>query len=171
MESLRPAMPRVLNGFLAVTVALFASVAAAQYPSKPVRLLVPIPPGGGPDLVGRLIAARLSETLGEPVVVENRVGANGVVAGEAVARAAPDGYTLLVGMDSLVAINPHLYERMPFDPVSDLVPVASLVSNGFFLVVNPQLPVHNLAEFIEYARSERTRRSSTPRAATAASTT
>ncbi len=152
MGSLRPAMLRVLKGFVALAVALFASVAAGQYPSRPVRLLVPIPPGGGPDLVGRLIAARLSETLGQPVVVENRVGGNGVVAGEAVAKAAPDGYTLLVGMDSLVAINPHLYERMPFDPLSDLVPVASLVSNGFFLVVNPQLPVHDLAEFIEYAK-------------------
>src|SRR5436853_5052319 len=152
MGLLRPGMLRVLNGFLAVGVALFASVAAAQYPSKPIRLLVPIPPGGGPDLVGRLIAARLSETLGQPVVVENRVGGNGVVAGEAVVRAAPDGYTLLVGMDSLVAINPHLYERMPFDPVSDLVPVASLVPNGFFLVVNPQVPAQNLAEFIEYAK-------------------
>src|SRR5216683_6892761 len=152
MGSPRPGMLRVLKGFLALTVALFASVAAGQYPSRPVRLLVPIPPGGGPDLVGRLIAARLSETLGQPVVVENRVGGNGVVAGEAVAKAAPDGYTLLVGMDSLVAINPHLYERMPFDPLSDLVPVASLVSNGFFLVVNPQLPVHDLAEFIEYAK-------------------
>src|SRR5256886_10125359 len=114
--------------------------------------ILPIPPGGGPDLVGRLIAARLSETLGQPVVVENRVGGNGVVAGEGVAKAAPDGYPLLVGMDSLPAITPHLYERMPFDPLSDLAPVASLVSNGFFLVVNPQLPVHNLAEFIEYAK-------------------
>jgi tripartite-type tricarboxylate transporter receptor subunit TctC len=145
-------MPRVLRGFLAVSVALFASVAAGQYPSKPVRLLVPIPPGGGPDLVGRLIAARLSETLGQPVVVENRVGGNGMVAGEAVAKATPDGHTLLVGMDSLIAINPHLYERMPFDPLTDLAPVSSLVSNGFFLVVNPQLPVHGLAEFIEYAK-------------------
>src|SRR5216683_2598974 len=152
MGSLRPGMLRVLKGFVALAVALFASVAAGQYPSRPVRLLVPIPPGGGPDLVGRLIAARLSETLGQPVVVENRVGGNGNLAGEAVAKAAPDGYTLLVGMDSLVAINPHLYERMPFDPLSDLVPVASLVSNGFFLVVNPQLPVHDLAEFIEYAK-------------------
>src|SRR6266513_2759733 len=80
MGLLRPGMLRVLNGFLAVSVALFASVAAAQYPSKPIRLLVPIPPGGGPDLVGRLIAARLSETLGQPVVVENRVGGNGEVA-------------------------------------------------------------------------------------------
>src|SRR3989475_2785460 len=152
MGSPRPGMLRVLRGFLAVSVALFASVAAGQYPSKPVRLLVPIPPGGGPDLVGRLIAARLTETLGQPVVVENRVGGNGMVAGEAVAKAAPDGYTLLVGMDSLLAINPHLYARMPFDPLSDLAPVTSLVSNGFFLVVNPQLPVHSLAEFIEYAK-------------------
>src|SRR5437867_2468812 len=152
MGSLRPAMLRVLKGFPALAVALLASGAAAQYPSKPVRLLVPIPPGGGPDLVGRLIAARLTDTLGQPVVVENRVGGNGVVAGEAVAKAAPDGYTLLVGMDSLLAINPHLYERMPFDPLSDLAPVASLVSNGFFLVVNPQVPAQNLAEFIEYAK-------------------
>src|SRR5437016_14338875 len=150
--SVRPAMLRVSKGVPALAVALLASVAAAQYPSKPVRLLVPIPPGGGPDLVGRLIAGRLSETLGQPVVVENRVGGNGVVAGEAVAKATPDGYTLLVGMDSLLAINPHLSERIPFDPLSDLAPVASLVSNGFFLVVNPQLPVHNLAEFIEYAK-------------------
>jgi len=152
MGSPRPGMLRVLRGFLAVSVALFASVAAGQYPSKPVRLLVPIPPGGGPDLVGRLIAARLSETLGQPVVVENRVGGNGMVAGEVVAKATPDGHTLLVGMDSLIAINPHLYERMPFDPLTDLAPVSSLVSNGFFLVVNPQLPVHGLAEFIEYAK-------------------
>ena len=115
-------------------------------------MIVPIPPGGGPDIVARLIAARLGEALGQPFVVENRVGGNGAVAGEQVARAAPDGYTLLVGMDSLVAINPHLYANMPFDPLTDLLPVASLVSNGFFLVVNPQLPVHTLAEFVEYAR-------------------
>src|SRR2546427_11266913 len=118
-------MLRVLRGFLAVSVALFASVAAGQSPSKPVRLLVPIPPGGGPDLVGRLIAARLSETLGQPVVVENRVGGNGGVAGGAGAKAAPGGYTLLGGMGSLLPVNPHLYERMPFDPLRDLAPVAS----------------------------------------------
>src|SRR2546430_13950089 len=152
MGSVRPAMLRVLKGFPAIAVALLASVAAAQSPSKPVRLLVPIPPGGGPDLVGRLIAARLSETLGQPVVVENRVGGNGVVAGEAVAKAAPDGYTLLVGMDSLLAINPHLYERMPFDPLSDLAPVASPGSDGVFLVGHPPLAGANPPAVIEDAQ-------------------
>ena len=131
---------------------LLAFAAGAQYPSKPIRLLVPIPPGGGPDIVGRLVASRLGDALGQPVVVENRVGGNGAVAGEAVARAAPDGHMLLVGMDSLVAINPHLYARMTFDPLTELAPVASLVANGFFLVVNPQLPVRTLAEFVNYAK-------------------
>src|SRR3989449_3686547 len=134
MGSVRPAMLRVLKGFPAIAVALLASAAAAQYPSKPVRLLVPIPPGGGPDLVGRLIAGRLSETLGQPVVVENRVGGNGVVAGEAVAKGAPDGYHILVGMDNLQPINPPLSERMSFGPSSALAPVAMLVSEGFFLL-------------------------------------
>jgi tripartite-type tricarboxylate transporter receptor subunit TctC len=140
---------RLLTGCLVLA---FASAAAAQYPSKPVRLMIPIPPGGGPDIVGRLLAVRLGEALGQPVVVENRVGGNGTVAGEAVAKAAPDGHTLLLGMDSLIVINPHLYARMPFDPLTELQPVASLVSNGFFLVVHPQLPVHTLAEFVEHAR-------------------
>src|SRR5258706_1509130 len=131
---------------------LLASLAEAQYPSKPIHLVVPIPPGGGPDIVARLIAPRLGEALGQPVVVESRVGGNGAVAGEYVARAAPDGYTLLLGMDSLLAINPHLYARMSFDPLADLQPVASLVSNGFFLVVNPRLPVRSLAEFVDHAK-------------------
>ena len=132
--------------------AFFLQSAVAQYPSRPVRLLVPFPPGGGPDLVGRILAPRLSEALGQPVVVENRVGSNGNIAGEAVARAPADGYTLLVGNDSLFVTNAHLYKEMPFDPLKDLAPVASLVSNGFFLAVNPSLPVHTLPEFVEYAR-------------------
>ena len=141
-----------LRVLAALAAALAATLAAAQYPSKPVRLLVPIPPGGGPDLVGRLIASRLGDALGQPVLVENRIGGNGNVAGEAVAHAPPDGHTLLLGMDSLLAINPHVYAKMPFDPLQDLLPVASLVQNGFFLVVNPQVPAHTLAEFIEHAR-------------------
>ena len=142
----RPFLLFLLAGLMAV------HDAAAQYPSHPIRLLVPFPPGGGPDLVGRILAPKLAEALGQPVVVENRVGSNGNIAGEAVARSPADGYTLLVGNDSLFVINAHLYKQMPFDPLKDLAPVASLVSNGFFLAVNPAVPAKSLPEFIEYAR-------------------
>src|SRR5215467_2335270 len=131
---------------------VLAHGAAAQYPSRPIHLLVPFPPGGGPDLVGRILAPKLSEALGQPVVVENRVGGNGNIAGEAVARSPADGYTLLVGNDSLFVTNAHLYKQMPFDPLKDLTPVTSLVSNGFFLAVNPSVPAHTLRDFVEYAR-------------------
>jgi tripartite-type tricarboxylate transporter receptor subunit TctC len=143
----------LLRTTLAFLAALICSAALAQsYPSRPIRLLVPIPPGGGPDIVARLIAPRLADALGQPVMVENRVGGNGAIAGEQVVRSAPDGYTLLLGMDSMIVINPHLYSRMPFDPLKDLEPVASLVSNGFFLVVHPSVPAKTLAEFVDYAR-------------------
>jgi tripartite-type tricarboxylate transporter receptor subunit TctC len=145
-------MSSVIARTFALALAFLACGAFAQYPSRPVRLLVPFPPGGGPDLVGRILAPKLSEALGQPVVVENRVGGNGNIAGEAVAKAPADGYTLLVGNDSLFVTNAHLYKQMPFDPLKDLAPVASLVSNGFFLAVNPSLPVHTLPEFVEYAR-------------------
>jgi len=143
---------RGLTLLLAFSAVLFLHDAAAQYPSHPIRLLIPFPPGGGPDLVGRILAPKLSEGLGQPVVVENRVGSNGNIAGEAVAKSPADGYTLLVGNDSLFVINAHLYRQMPFDPLKDLAPVASLVSNGFFLAVNPSVPARTLPEFIEYAR-------------------
>ncbi len=116
----------------AVSVLAIALPAVAQYPSKPIRFVAPIPPGGGPDIIGRLVASKLFEGSGQQVVVENRVGGNGIVAGEFVVRAPADGYTLLLGMDSLLTINPHLYRKMPFDPLKDLTPIASLVSNGFF---------------------------------------
>ena len=139
--------------FIALLAALLlCHGAAAQYPSRPIRLLVPIPPGGGPDIVARLIAPKLGDALGQPVVVENRVGGNGNLAGELVAKSPADGHTLLLGMDSLMVINPHLYASMPFDPLRDLAPVASLVSNGFFLAVNPSVPARTFPEFIEYAR-------------------
>jgi tripartite-type tricarboxylate transporter receptor subunit TctC len=132
--------------------ALFGLDASAQYPARPIRLLVGIAPGGGPDIVARLVASKLSDALGQPVVVENRAGSNGNIAGDVVAKAAPDGYTLLLGQDSIIVINPHLYAKMPFDPLKDLAPVASLVSNGFFLAANPSVPAQTFPEFIEYAR-------------------
>src|SRR5260221_446117 len=137
---------------VAVFAALFLHDALAQYPSRPIRLLVGFPPGGGPDIVARLLAPKLAEALGQPVVVETRVGGTGTIAGEAVAKSPADGHTLLVGHDGLFVINPHLYKKMPIDPLKDLAPVASLVSNGFFLAITPSVPAQTFPEFIEYAR-------------------
>jgi len=135
---------------------LIASVvgfnAAAQYPSRPIHLIVPIPPGGAPDIAARVLGQKLSEQMGQPVVVENRVGSNGNIATELVARAAPDGYTLGLVADSQIAINPHLYSKMSFDTLRDLTPVSSVASNQFVLAINPSLPVGSFPEFIEYAR-------------------
>src|SRR4051795_10650994 len=123
-----------------------AAPASAKYPEYPIRILVTIPPGGAPDIAARLGAQRLNETQGWTVVIENRTGANGNVAADATAKAPPDGYTLLLAADSLIAINPHIYPKMPFDSLKDLVPVSSIASNQFFLSVNPSLPVSTFPE-------------------------
>jgi len=138
---------------LAALAAVSLHDAVAQYPSRPIRLLAGFPPGGGPDIVARLLAPKLSQALGQPVVVENRVGGTGTLAAEAVAKSPADGHALLVGQDGLFVINPHLYKQMPIDPQKDLSPVTSLVSNGFFLAINPSVPAQNFTEFIEYARN------------------
>src|SRR4051812_38125492 len=141
-----------------IALLLFASLialpAAAEttYPSRAIKLLVPIPPGGAPDVAARLVGQYLSEALGQPVVVENRTGANGNIAGDAAAKATPDGYTLLLGADSGIVINPHVYASMQFDPLKDLVPITSVAANQFILSVNPKVPATTLPEFVEYAR-------------------
>jgi tripartite-type tricarboxylate transporter receptor subunit TctC len=146
-------MKRLLCLAVMVLAVPCAGPAVAKYPEYPIRILVTIPPGGAPDIAARLVAQRLTETQGWTVVVENRSGANGNVAGDMVAKAPPDGYTLILGSDSLIAINPHIYPKMPFDTLKDLVPVTSIASNQFFLSVNPSLPVKTLPEFIDYART------------------
>lgn len=135
-----------------VALALLSLMASAQYPARPVRIVVTIPPGGAPDIAARIVGQRLGESFGQPFVIENRPGANGNTAAAEVARAPADGYTLILAADSLIAINPHLYGSMPIDTLKDLGPVASLVSNQFVLSVNPSLPVRTFPEFIEYAR-------------------
>jgi tripartite-type tricarboxylate transporter receptor subunit TctC len=116
-----------VDGILAAwLLAVVAAPAVAQNPSRPIRLIVPIPAGGAPDIVARVVGQKLSELLEQPVVVENHAGSNGNIAGDIVAKAPPDGHTLLLGQDSLVAINPHLYAKMPFDPLKDLAPVATV---------------------------------------------
>jgi tripartite-type tricarboxylate transporter receptor subunit TctC len=126
--------------------------AFAQYPSRAITIIVPIPPGGAPDVAARVVAQKLSDNVGQPVVVENRVGANGNIANELVARAAPDGYTLGLLADSQITINPHLYKKMPIDTLKDLAPVTPVAVNQFVLTVNPSLPVRTFPEFIEYAK-------------------
>jgi tripartite-type tricarboxylate transporter receptor subunit TctC len=133
---------------------LVTAAAAQPYPSRPIRLLVSFPPGGAADIVARMVGQPLSARLGQPVVVENRPGSNGNLAGELVARASPDGYTLLLGPSALFGINPHLYSRMPIDPLRDLLPVASLVSNELILAANPALTAgKDFRDFVALARA------------------
>jgi len=124
----------------------------AQYPSRPIKIMVTVAPGSAPDTIARVLGERLSPPLGQPVVVENRAGSNGNIAMELVAKSAPDGYTVVIAGDSMIVINPHLYAKMPLDTLKDLVPVATVASNTFFLSVHPSVPVRNFKEFIEHAR-------------------
>ena len=135
-----------------VVLLLAASSAAAQYPSRPIRLLVPNPPGGATDTLARLLSPKLGEALGQPLVVDNRPGSNGNLASELAAKAAPDGHTLLLCADAQIVIGPHLYAKMPLDTLKDLAPVATLVNTQMLLVVSPAIPAKTLQEFIELAR-------------------
>jgi tripartite-type tricarboxylate transporter receptor subunit TctC len=142
---------RLTSAFL-LGCALAAPVAAQQYPARPIRLIVPNPPGGATDNLARVVAPKLTELLGQNVVVDNRPGSNGNLATEATVRATPDGHTLLLGQDSQIVISPHLYRNLPFDALKDLTPVASLVSTQMLLAVHPSLPVRTAPEFVDYAR-------------------
>ena len=133
---------------------LLCGAAQAQYPVRAVRLVVTVSPGGAPDTVARVVADKLSPLFSQPVVVENRAGSNGNIAMEVVAKSAPDGHTLAMCADSMIVINPHMYEKMPIDVLKDLVPVAPIAEqSNFFLSVHPSVPVKTLREFIDYARA------------------
>jgi len=134
--------------------ALAAQNASAQtYPSRAIRIVVAFPAGGGSDLAARVVGQKLSEGFGQPVVVENRVGANGGVGAEAVARSAPDGYTLVMGSNANITTNPHLI-ALSYDPMRDLAPVAMLTVNSLLLFVNPAVvPVASFREFLDYVRA------------------
>jgi len=158
-DRVRDAEEAVTTNLIRIAVLLFAALsgavaqAQAPFPSRPIRILVTIPPGGAPDISARLLAHYMQETLGWSVVIENRPGANGNIASEAVAKSAPDGYTLLLHADSGITINPHVYSKLSFDPLNDLLPVTSVATNQFMLSVNPELPVKTFQGFIEYARN------------------
>ncbi|VTU18984.1 Bug family tripartite tricarboxylate transporter substrate binding protein [Variovorax sp. RA8] len=133
---------------------LLAAAAQAQEwsPAKPVRIIVPIT-GSTNDVLGRIVAAKLQDLIGQPVIVENRPGAGGNIGADFVAKSPPDGLTLLVGYNGPIAINPTLFEKMPYDPVKDLMPITLAVSSPQYLAVNPSLPVHTVKEFVEWAKS------------------
>jgi len=141
-----------VTALAAVLSAALPAAAENAYPNRPIKILVPIPPGGAPDVVARLVGDYLSKAVGQPVVIENHTGANGNIAGEAVAKAPPDGYTLILAADSGIVINPHVYSKMTFDPMKDLVPITSVATNQFVLAVNPKVPVKTLQEFVAYAK-------------------
>lgn len=145
--------------FLGASLALLASLgltgaaSAQNWPERPVKLLVPFAAGGNIDVTGRIVAARLSETLGQQVVVENRVGGSGIIATEAVARAPADGYTLLWGSTNVIAIVPHI-TKAPYDPQKDLAPVSALGSSPQVLLVNAKIPAKTVAEFVAWVKAQ-----------------
>ncbi len=133
---------------------IMATDAAAQaYPSRPVRLVVPFPPGGPLDIIGRAIAQKLGDAWGQGVFVDNRPGAGGNIGAELVAKAAPDGYTILMGALSTHAVNPSLYAKMPYDAVKDFAPITLVAVTPNVLVVNASLPVNSAKEFVAYAKA------------------
>ena len=130
-----------------------AESAAPAYPDRPLRLVVPFPPGGGADSLARLMMPKVAQALGQGIVIENKAGAGGNIGAQAAARAAPDGYTLFYGTNGTHAINAQLYSQPGFDPVKDFTPVSRLTEIAATLIVNPQLPVSSTAELIAYARA------------------
>ncbi|MEJ5990636.1 tripartite tricarboxylate transporter substrate binding protein [Ramlibacter sp. PS3R-8] len=152
--SLRRASRRTLLAAALAACALPGAAFAQAYPNKPVRVIVSFPPGGAADQIARAVSEPLAQALGQPVVVENRAGANGNIAGDYVAKQPADGYTLLMSSGGTVAINPHLYAKMSFDPTKDLVPVAAAARVLVFLEVNPQkVPVQDAKGFLAYLKA------------------
>jgi tripartite-type tricarboxylate transporter receptor subunit TctC len=145
-------MARLILALCAALV--FGSPAVAQqYPSKPIRLVVGYSPGGGNDLIARIVATRLQSKLNQPVIVENKPGAQSIVAAEMVAKAAPDGYTLLIAPSGPMTINPAVYSKLPYDPVKDFVPITMLAEFPLLLVVGADQPVKSVKELVEYGRA------------------
>ena len=145
----------MMRAIFALVLLLGAGATLAQgYPSRPIRLIVPNAPGGPTDVVARLIAQKISETIGQPMVVENRAGAGGIVGTEAVAKAAPDGYTLMFSASGPMVITPHLNPNLPFDAQRDFLPVALGATSNMFFIVPPTSPARSVMDIIAMARSQ-----------------
>jgi len=141
--------------FLAL-VALCAAAAGAcaqAYPSKPIRMVVGFPPGGGNDIIARMVGSKMQEAWGEPVLIDNKPGANSIIAAEHVAKSAPDGYTLLVNATGGMSVNPVLYAKLPYDPLKDFVPISMVGIFPLVLVVHPSVPAKSVQELVAYAKA------------------
>jgi len=141
-------------GLLAGALAWLPNAGAQEYPTKPIRLVITYPPGGNTDLVGRALALKLGEFMGQQVVVDNRGGAGGVLGSMITAQSAPDGYTIMLGTSAGMVINPLLSRKLTYDPVKDFAPVSMVVIVPQLLVINPQLPVKNVRELIAFAKAK-----------------
>ena len=146
---------RKLIGLLAgVTLILPGITSAAEvYPTRPIHLIVPYPPGGGTDIVGRLLGEKLSASLKQPIIVDNRGGAGGVLGTEVAAKAVPDGYTLLLAPSSHV-INPSIYAKLPYDTLKDFAPITMVASAAILMAVNPRVPANTVADFVKAAKAD-----------------
>jgi len=143
---------RIVVWFLVAVVA--APAWSQTYPAKPVRVVVTFPPGGTPDIYGRIMAAELAKAWNQAVVVENRAGAGGTIGTDSVAKSAPDGYTLLFAADSSITIAPHLYSKLPYDPVRDFAPIVNVAAGPFVMLAHPSFPASNVAEMIALVRAQ-----------------
>jgi tripartite-type tricarboxylate transporter receptor subunit TctC len=139
---------------LAVFLMCAAQGALGQaYPTKPIHFVVGFPPGGGNDIIARMVGAKMQENWGQPVVIDNKPGANSIIAAEFVAKSAPDGYTLLVNATGGMSVNPVIYKKLPYDPLKDFVPISMVGSFPLVLVVNPAVPAKSVAELVAYAKA------------------
>jgi tripartite-type tricarboxylate transporter receptor subunit TctC len=147
-------LSRVLCLGLALLGLVSTSVQAQNYPNKPIRLIVPFPPGGGNDVIARLIAQKLSDRFGQQVVVDNKAGANGIVGLQALMQSPADGYTLAVAAAGPMAVNPSLYDKLPYDPTKDFSPITNLVNYPLLLVVHPSVPVKTTLDLVNLAKAK-----------------
>src|SRR5438445_863491 len=134
--------------------ALVGGASAADYPARPIKLVVPYAPGGGADGVARIVAKAMSDSIGQPIVIENKGGAGAIVGTDLVNKSEPDGYTLLLGQSGPISINPAVYKKLPYDPLKDFAPVTMTTSYPYIMVVNPKLGVKTVQEFVALAKSK-----------------
>ena len=154
MLDIRNSLAGIASGAALLAATPLAALAQADYPNRPIKLIVGFAPGGSTDIVGRIVAQKLSEKLGQNVIVDNKAGAGGTIGADATAKAAPDGYTLTLGTTSTHAIAAGAYSKLPYNPVSDFAPISLVAITPYLLVVNPSVKANNLAEFVSLAKAQ-----------------